>query len=119
MSSSPRLAVTRTNIIGTRFQVYSAWQEAPQGQGFSTITHLGDVCFGRIGTSDLPEEIEAIPSRTRERSAAFWAWRQQTYGVAYDLICTLFPEAKSGKPDMGHIEMEADTTGSETRFFPS
>lgn len=115
-------AIIRTNIAGTRVQVFSAW--APDGHGnpsHSTVRYIGDALYGRIGTERLPEEIDRLPRSSAERSEAYNAWRQETCREAYELIRRAFlgPDAIDGAfgHDMGEVRWVADIEGSEIRFI--
>ena len=116
-ATTARIAVTRTNIIGTRFQVHDAWVQDDGGRSFGTITTIDGRWFGRIGTERLPREIDALPVYSEERAVAYRRWRDNTYAGAYALIRCAFPEAAEGTEDMGRIESQSDAVRGETRFI--
>lgn len=72
-------AVQKVNIIGTSMWVYSAWQRDPSSlfeSEYSTITHIDDTRYGKIGSDDRSRDMEA-----------------------QELIQELFPESAAGKWD--------------------
>jgi hypothetical protein len=102
------IRVVGTDIIGTGIRVYSAWEPSKIGSGgHSTITWCADSkgWFGRIGTGPLPRDLDALPARSAERSAAVRAWHAAEYDRAYAAILARHPEAGSGRRDMGQIEV--------------
>lgn len=101
--------VQRSRLIGTSTLQYAAW--APiEGIGFgcpySTITHMNDRWWGRLGTErELPPELEALPVRSQERWERVHAWHDANYDRAYQLIERAFPEAAAGHHSMGDITL--------------
>jgi hypothetical protein len=90
--------------------VYTAHQAVRSGcrdVPFSSISHEGDRLFGRLGTDRLPASIDALPAMSEERSRQVNAWREAVYTDAYELIIKAFPEAATGRRDMGAIEVGA------------
>lgn len=100
-----KIIVEKTRIIGTKCDVYSAW-EVDHGD-HSTIQHIDGVRYGRVGTRRLPAELEALPARTQERSDAVRAFHAKQYQEAYLAIYEKHPEvyslAKLENHDMGEI----------------
>ena len=103
--------VRRTRIIGTRLDIYSAWEPSTPFGGHSTITSEetpeGVKWFGRVGTERLPKELDALPARSEARFTAVREWQRNRYRRAYELIVAAFPEAAAGREAMGEIEVVA------------
>ena len=99
--------VIRSEIIGTRMVVLSAWEPSVRlgsiTHGHATITTLDGACYGRIGTRRLPAELEALPAMSAVRSAAVGAWQQAQYGEAVAAILAQYPGAIDGVTSMGEI----------------
>ena len=114
---SRTIAVTRTNIIGTRNQVYTAWEVTGSWPTHTTISSFDAHGWaGRIGTEATPPDIDRLDACSDERAEAYYAWRESTYQTAYGLIRRAFPGLE-GCEDMGKIEDWSDQTGSETRWI--
>lgn len=86
--------------------VYSAYEI--DHSNHSTITYFDGVCYGRVGTIDLPAELDALPARSETRSTAVRAFHASEYDRAYNAILAAFP-ALANNPDvvrtMGEIEI--------------
>jgi len=110
--------VHRTNIIGTKHWVYSAWKPMPtmsgEGPAFcSNVTSGLDWSFsdtsghvrwyGRIGAELLPAELESL--KGMERYEKVHAYQVVRWNNAYRIILSVFPEAANGKQDMGEISL--------------
>lgn len=97
--------LVRKQPIGGR-TVYSAhqWVNGRAKDRFSSISHEGERQFGRLGTDCLPASIDALPAMSDERSRQVKAWREAVYKDAYEMIVKAFPEAATGRRDMGEIE---------------
>ena len=99
------IQIKATKILGTACTVFSAWEPAPSiFGGHSTKMHIDGKLFGRVGTRELPREIEAIPYGS-ERLHACDVFRSAQYEEAYRAIVAAHPEAASGMYDMGQIEI--------------
>lgn len=104
MTNTNSITVQKTRIIGTRLDVYSAWEPYA---GHSTLTHVDGVRYGRIGTAPLPAALEALPAMSDERSRAVRAWHADEYRRAYVAIESAHPETRGASRDMGEIEVSA------------
>lgn len=103
--------VHRFNLIGTRAVVHQVYE--PTGAPGRSYTH-GSITtgpdgtwLGRIGTGDLPADLDALPARSDERYDAVKAWQAAEYDRAYAAILAAYPEAAEGRRDMGDIEVYA------------
>lgn len=100
--------IDKYKILGTNVTKFAAWEPTTfdQNNSFShsTITHIDGICYGQIGTRRLDAETNKIPVG-RERSTAVYKHYADQYEEAYNLIIAQYPEAASGKRDMGEIEI--------------
>lgn len=104
--------VQKLQIIGTQLFVFSAWRLASSlsqaAEQFSSLTSDDQGNWlGQIGRQRLPEELDALPAYSDQRSAAVRAWHQRLYSWAYEEIVTAFPEAAdvNGHRSMGEISI--------------
>ncbi len=68
----------------------------------TTIDGVKGWC-GRVGTEELPADLDALPAMTHERSVAVHAWFEERYAFAYALIREAYPGIE-GRETMGEIE---------------
>lgn len=98
--------ITRTQIIGTDIAIYEAYE--PTSWGFagaprhSSITRIDGRTYGRIGTRDLPEELEALP-RGEERYELVRAWQRTEDERAYVAIIAAHPSLTNARRSSGSI----------------
>ena len=92
----------QTTTIGT-YRSYSAWEPGKISGTHSTITHLEDGWYGRIGTRWLPAELEALPGGSDERIAKVHAWQADQYTEAYIAIREQVEVPGSARYSMGEI----------------
>jgi len=102
--------VRRYRILGTQTVVYDAWEPderiARTGVeifGHSMLTHHAGRWWGQIGTGPLPASVDALPTRSDERSHAYRVWAVAEHARAYALIMQAFPEAATGRRHAGEI----------------
>lgn len=100
MSAIRRIQVIRH--VYARLTVYSAWEPYA---GHTTSTHINGVRYGRVGTSPLPANLDALKPLSDERYSSVRAWYRAEYQRAYDAIIAAYPEATAGTCDMGEIEV--------------
>ena len=101
--------IRRIEIIGsteTVFEVYEPTTGVMAGD-HSSITRIGDQWYGRLGTRRLTPELAALPAMSDERIAAVDAFHAEQYEEAYRLICSIFPEARTGRRSMGEISVRS------------
>jgi hypothetical protein len=104
------LIVDRYEIIGTGWDNIDAW-EAYDGHG--TYRHTADgVKIGRVGTRQLPSDLEALP-RGEDRRLAVGAWYAAQYTEAYAAIEVAFPEAAGAARGMGSVIVPTMTSEAE------
>lgn len=96
--------IQRTRIIGTKIVAFTAW-EVDHGD-HSTITHVGGVRYGRVGTTRIPAELDALRPGSDERYERVHAFIAADRERAYEAILAACPEARDGRRDgMGEIEV--------------
>jgi hypothetical protein len=103
--------VVRYNIIGTNLFVHEVYEPSPSnGAHFAShhslmsgSTYGQPGTLGKVGTRDLPADIDALPARSDERYHAVRAFHQAQYDEAYALILRAFPDAATGRRDMGDV----------------
>ena len=98
------MTITKTKILGTTITVYAAYEPYA---GHSTFTHLNGVRVGRVGSRQLPAELDALKSMSTERSTRVRAWQAAQYEEAYAAIIAECPEATNGERSMGEIEVRS------------
>ncbi len=74
----------------------------------SSIFSIDDQWFGKIGSRELPEDLEALPARSEKRSKAVKTWQMAQYKEAYDAIIAEHPEAVEGSRLMGDITIKQE-----------
>jgi len=79
-----QIKVVAHNIIGTNLHIHEAWTPSNLMSGHSTITHIDNQVYGRIGTS-----------RTQNYQAQ--------YEEAYKAIISEYPELKHAQRHNGSI----------------
>jgi hypothetical protein len=111
--------VSQVRIAGTNVHVFSAWSKSAAGlifagRGFSTVTHFGDECFGRIGTERIPAEVEALQAGSERRSIAVRSWYGERKAVAVAAIFEAFPELveAGARVDLSMGEVELTVEGN-------
>lgn len=72
----------------------------------SSIFSIEGQWFGKIGSRELPEELDALPARSEKRSKAVKTWQEAQYQEAYDAILAENPEAAEGSRLMGEITIK-------------
>ncbi len=97
--------VHKYNIIGTRLIVYNAWEPSSVMGKHSTITTIDGKWYGRLGTSQVPPDINALPAGSDERIKAVRTYFDKEETEAYRIVIEAFPEAAAGTRDMGDIEI--------------
>lgn len=111
--------VKRYQIATTALVIYAAYEPTGPRLGgdgrvltpwsHHSVTRIDDVYFGHVGTADLPDELNALPGLSRERSDAVGAWYKSEWARAHALILQAFPEAASGRRSDGDIELVWNT----------
>ena len=104
--SSSAVQVVRTKILCSTQVVYSAWvrdDSGPLGNGapsFGSLTYVGGARFGRLGTEDLPAELDVL--RGSVRSERVRPWQRERNAAAISAIRAAGVE---GDPDvtMGEV----------------
>ena len=81
-------------IIGTNTTIYSAWALTSAIGGYHTITYIDDQCYGQMGTERITPELDALPPRSSERSAAVKSYRAARCRSAIDAILDAHPELR-------------------------
>ena len=100
--------VIRTRIIGTKMDVYSAWEPAPShpAPSHSTITYDAQGRkWGRIGCNPLPAELDAIKPYSDDRIEQVSSWHAANYARAYSLIAEHLPAPCAFNQSMGEITL--------------
>lgn len=89
-----QIRIDRTQIIGTGFIFYTAWEQTKNDHSSITSEEVEGkvVWWGEIKTRRLPAELDALPAMTEERLKAVQAWRETKYQESYRLILLAFPE---------------------------
>lgn len=99
--------VTKTRILGTQLDVYTAWEPSIIAGNHSTITFFEDKCYGKIGTNPDKTLYEKYPPGTQERFDMVNKAYEEQYNRAYELIYQEYPQLKTipHKKFMGEIEV--------------
>jgi len=99
--------VKKYSILTTNLVVYEAWEPSPSTitAAHRTITTMQGEWYGRIGSRNLPPEVEYLPAGSNERIYAVGKWHEDQYEEAYKLILQAFPEAEGGRRSMGEISL--------------
>jgi hypothetical protein len=97
--------VKKFKLIGSLEFIYEAYRPTVNGgfEGYSSFFTVAGVRCGRVGTERLPDELDALPSLSAERSKAVHEWQQDRYDDAYVAINRAFPETNAGKRRAGEI----------------
>ena len=80
---------------------YDAWKLVTRYGSHSTVIDSADGRLGRIGSEQLPSELDAAPFSpdvySEARIAKVNAFRESFYAAAYAAIEAAFPEAAESK----------------------
>ena len=101
------------NSDGTWTVMYSVWEptDGPAGR-HRTITTIDGKWYGRVGTAELPAELDGIQVGG-QRLAGIRAWYAAQYEEAYETIRAVYPDLV-GQERNGEIETrEAGSTVDE------
>ncbi len=60
-------------------------------------------CCGRVGSEDLPAELDKLPARSKERYYAVQGWFNLRKEESYRLIIAEYPELASAERFDGEI----------------
>ena len=90
---------------------YAAWIPAKPWGEYSCVTStcvpMAERHYGRLGSEQLPAELEALPICTDERMAAVTAWMAGVYANAYRVIEAAYPECVGrGRRSYGEITLQ-------------
>lgn len=115
--STSRLLILTGGIVIERapraggVTLFTVWEQTKPSPGYayghSAITHFDDLhgTYGGLGTRNLPEHLNALPARSKERIEAVRQWREEQYAEAYRIIIESFPEAAAGSFMSGEIAL--------------
>lgn len=100
------MVVNRYSIAGTSLIEIEVWEpsqpsSAGRFYGHSTITHIEERLYGRVGSSDLPADLDALPYG-KERIERVKAWQEAEYQRAYEAIAQAYPKL-DGRRNMGSL----------------
>ncbi|MEI7772482.1 MAG: hypothetical protein WCI67_21010 [Chloroflexales bacterium] len=84
-----RIRLTNT-VVHTVYESTTLALDAPQGSRHGTITHINEVCLGRLVSRDLPPELQALPVG-ETRSLAVRARYRELYAESERLLRQAFP----------------------------
>lgn len=89
------------------FGSYEAWarDDSAQFPSYSTITYLGSIRYGQLGSEKLPDELEALPAYSEERKQAVGYWHAMIWERAHSWIFAAYPELLGSELRKFHGEL--------------
>jgi hypothetical protein len=92
--------VRRFNVLTTRTWVYEALEPRTTHHTIETVEGRQ---YGRIGSQDLPAELDALKPMSDERYTRVHAWIESENRRSYASIHEAFPEAHNGVEHDGEV----------------
>lgn len=99
-----KVHIAVSKIIGTNTVYYTAYRECETPyRGYSSFMTIGGKCCGRVGSEDLPAELDKLPARSKERYEAVREWINTKQDESYRLILAEYPALESAERFDGEI----------------